>query len=317
MIFVAGLVLMFALRQRYDSPWDTASAGPVDAPPDTLRPGMAGAVAANGGTTLQHAMATIFALADRGVVTITEEPHKWGQRYFTLHRRRVTDPLAPEEDVALNLVFRQKGAEEDAVALTKARTRLLGRLREFKRAVTQELRGLGLVDDERMRLRTHYLGFSVTLLMLAVLLVVPAVFLVSRYGGWPFLIAGAVGLVSAIGFIFYGSLTPLSNEGVRRAERWRAYQKHLKDVARERAHLSSDSPSRLLPFAVALGLAGAWSKYMKNHPTGIPPWFRALAVSDDDSGFSAFVAAGGAPADGGAGGGGAGGAAGGGGSGAG
>jgi hypothetical protein len=143
------------------------------------------------------------------------------------------------------------------------------------------------------------------------------VFLVSRYGGWPFLIAGAVGLVSAIGFIFYGSLTPLSNEGVRRAERWRAYQKHLKDVARERAHLSSDSPSRLLPFAVALGLAGAWSKYMKNHPAGIPPWFRALAVSDDDSGFSAFVAAGGAPADGGAGGGGAGGAAGGGGSGAG
>ena len=73
-----------------------------------------------------------------------------------------------------------------------------------------------------MRLRARYLGFSITLLILAGLLVVPAAFLVSRYEGWPFLIAGAVGLVSAIGFIFYGSLTPLSNEGVRRAERWGA-----------------------------------------------------------------------------------------------
>jgi hypothetical protein len=313
-VLVAGLLFMFALRQSYDAPWGTADAGPLDALPDTLRPGVAGAVAANGGTTLQHAMATIFALADRGIVTITEEPRKWGQRQFTLHRRRTTDPLAPEEDAALTLVFRHKGAEEDAVTLTKARTRLTRRLGDFKRAVKQELRGLGLVDDERMRLRTRYLGFSIALLMLAVLLVVPAALLVSRYDGWPFVIAGAVGLVSVIGFIFYGLLTPLSNEGVRRAERWRTYRKHLRDVARERVRLTSDSPSRLLPFAVALGLASAWSKYMKNHPTGTPPWFRALALSGDDTGFCAFVAAG---ADGGGGGAGAGGAAGGGGSGAG
>ena len=316
-VLFSGLLFMFALRQSYDGPWGIAHAGPVDAPPDTLRPGLAGAVAANGGTTLQHAMATIFALADRGIVTITEEPRTWGQRHFTLHRRRHSQPLAPEEDAALTLVFRHKGAEEDTVTLTKARTRLARRLGDFKRAVTLELRGLGLVDDERMRLRTRYLGFSIALLMLAGLLVVPAAFLVSRYEGWPFLIAGAVGLVSMIGFIFFGSLTPLSNEGVRRAERWRTYRKHLKDVARERVHPTSDSPSRLLPFAVALGLASAWSKYMKNHPTGTPPWFRALALSGDDTGFSAFVAAGGAGADGGAGGAGAGGAAGGGGSGAG
>jgi hypothetical protein len=319
-IVVAGLLFMFALRQSYDRPWGTAHTGPVDAPPDTLRPAIAGALLANGGTSLQHAMATIFALADRGVVTITEEPRKWGQRHFTMHRRRAAHALAPEEEVALNLAFRHKfrtGAEEDAVALTKARTRLAGRLGDFKRAVNQELRALGLVDDERMRLRARYLGFSIALLILALLLLVPAGFLVTRFSGWPFLIAGAVGLVSVIGFIFYGSLSPLSNEGVQRAERWRAYQKHLKDVARERVHLTSASPSRLLPFAVALGLAGAWSKYMKNHPTGIPPWFRALAVSGDDSGFCAFVAAGGAGADGGAGGGGGGGAAGGGGSGAG
>ena len=313
-LLAAGLLFMFALRQSYDRPWDAAPVEPVAALPDTLRPAMAGAVAANGGTTLQHAMATIFALADRGVVTITEEPRTWGRRRFTLQRHSGTHRLAPEEDVALTLAFRDKSAGEDAVTLSKARSRLAARPGAFRRTVTQELRGLGLVDDERMRLRTRYRRVSTVLLMLACVLVVPATLLVSRYGAWPFAIAGAAGLLSMIGFIFRSSLTPLSNEGARRAERWRAYRKHLKDVARERAHLASDTPSRLLPFAVALGLAGTWSKYMRNHPTGNPPWFRALALSGDDGGFYEFVAAG---ADGGAGGGGTGGAAGGGGSGAG
>ena len=96
LVFAVGLVFLFALRQRYDSPQGTGSTGAtVETPPDTLRPGVAGAVASNGGVTLQHAMATLFALADRGVVTIAEEPRKWGQRNFTLHRRQTNQPLAP------------------------------------------------------------------------------------------------------------------------------------------------------------------------------------------------------------------------------
>ena len=316
-LLAAGLLFMFALRQGYDRPWDVLPAGSVAALPDTLRPAMAGAVAKNGSTTLQHAMATIFALADRGIVTITEEPRRWGQRHFTLQRTGGTHRLAPEEEAALALAFPHKGAGDAAVALSKARTRLAARPGAFRRAIEHELRSGGLIDDERMRLRRRYRRFSIALLFLTCVVVVPAPLLISRYAGWPFLIAGALGLLSMIGFLFFSSVTPLSNEGARRAERWRAYRNHLKDVARERAHLASDAPSRLLPFAVALGLAGGWSKYMKNHPTGNPPWFRALAIAGDDGGFYDFVAAGGAGADGGAGGGGAGGAAGGGGSGAG
>ena len=263
-------------------------------------------------------MASLFALADRNVVTISEEPRKWGQRNFTLHRRPGGQTLAPEETAVLDLAFRHKGQALDQVSLTQARTRIASRLREFKTAVNQELRTLGMLDDERMRVRARYLGFAIAFLLIAGLLVIPAAFLARQYDAWPFLIVGAVAAVAIVGFIFYGALTPLSNEGVRRAARWRAYQRHLKEVARERVHLTSDSPARLLAFAVALGLASAWSKYLKNHPVGVPPWFRALAVSGDDGGFPAFIAAGGAGADGGAGGGaGAGGAAGGGGSGAG
>ncbi len=320
LVLAGGLIFMFGLRQRYDSPHNDRFEGTVEMLPDTSRPGVAGALAANGSITLQQAMATLFALADRGGVTITEEPRKWGQRNFTLHRRKTNHALAPEDTVVLDLAFRHKGQALDEVSLTQARNRIASRLRDFKAALNQELRTLGMLDDERMRVRARYLGFAIAFVLIGGLLVIPAAFLARQYDAWPFLVVGAVAAIGIVGFIFYGALTPLSNEGVRRAGRWRAYQRHLKDVARERVHLTSDSPSRLLPFAVALGLAAAWSKYLKNHPVGVPPWFRALAVSGDDGGFPAFIAAGGAGTDGGAGGGGgagAGGAAGGGGSGAG
>jgi hypothetical protein len=135
-----------------------------------------------------------------------------------------------------------------------------------------------------------------------------------RFAGWGLLPAAALAALAILAFIFYGSLTPLSNEGLKRRDAWGAYQKHLRNVARDRAQLARSSPSQLLPFAVALGLAGVWSKFIKHHPEDVPPWFRT--ISADGSAFPAFVAAGGAEASGG-GAGGAGGAAGGGGSGAG
>ena len=94
------------------------------------------------------------------------------------------------------------------------------------------------------------------------------------------------------------SLTPLSNEGSRRAEAWRAYQKQLKAIARDESRVPPLPRSRLLPFAVALGLAGAWSRYLKHHPGEVPDWFRGMSA--DEAAFPAFIAAGGAHASGGA-----------------
>ena len=45
-------MFMFGLRQRYDSPPTTASMEPLEMLPDTLRPGIAGALAANGSISL-------------------------------------------------------------------------------------------------------------------------------------------------------------------------------------------------------------------------------------------------------------------------
>jgi hypothetical protein len=316
-VFLAGLVLMFALYQRYDSPArDGHTTSAIAGPPDQSRPAIAGAIASNGRVSMEHAMAALFSLADRGAVTITEEPRRWGQRQFTLHRRRTDVPQAPEEAALLELAFRSKEGNEASAPLNTARSRIQKRIREFQKPVLQELRALDLVDEDRSRVRSRFLVLSTGLLIVAVALAAPAAYLSRDYGGWPFLVAASVAAVAIVGFIFYGALTPLSNEGVRRAEGWRAFQAHLRDVARDRAHAARESPSQLLPFAVALGLAGAWAKYVKHHPHGVPTWFQALAAGSDEGGFPAFIAAGGA-SHGSGGGAGTGGAAGGGGSGAG
>jgi hypothetical protein len=172
--------------------------------------------------------------------------------------------------------------------------------REFSAVVRRELAGSGAFDSERLRVRVRYRTVAIVLLIVAALLTIPAGVLASEYAGWPFLIPGAIATVAVAGFIFYGALTPLSNEGVRRAEEWRAFKRHLRDVARSRAHLTTDSPTRFLPFAVALGLASAWSKFMKHHHAAVPAWFQSL-TSADDGAFPAFIVAGGAGADGGGG----------------
>jgi Predicted membrane protein (DUF2207) len=225
-------------------------------------------------------------------------------------------PQAPEEAALLELAFRSKEGNEASAPLNTARSRIQKRIREFQKPVMQELRALDLVDEDRSRVRSRFLVLSTGLLIVAVALAAPAAYLSRDYSGWPFLVAASVAAVAIVGFIFYGALTPLSNEGVRRADGWRAFQAHLRDVARDRAHAARESPSQLLPFAVALGLAGAWAKYVKHHPQVVPTWFQALAAGGDEGGFPAFIAAGGA-SHGSGGGAGAGGAAGGGGSGAG
>ena len=70
---------------------------------------------------------------------------------------------------------------------------------------------------------------------------------------------------------------------------------------REGSRRSAFRSSRALPYAVALGLASAWAKFLKTQPHLAPTWFRALPTSTNDSAaFVAFVAYGGAGASSGA-----------------
>ena len=299
-IGLIGLMVLWALRQGYDAPpRDLPGTGDVAAAPDPLPPAIAGALASNGRPSLEHAMAALFGLAERGELEVKEEAKGvFGQRNFTLVRRHTTSPPSKHEQSAVEIAFRDKQRDETSVPLNRVRTRLTRHLGTFKKAVREEMLQAGLIDRDRQHAYRRYGAVSLAMLLVSLLAFGGMAVLVTQYQGWPMLIPAALLVVALIGFIFQAATTPLSNEGVRRRERWRAYQKHLKEVAGQKRHLTTDSPAHVLPFAVSLGLASAWAKFIQSHPVAVPAWFHAIAAHSDDGAFPAFIGAGGAAASG-------------------
>lgn len=317
LLFLVGLAVLFALHQNYDRPpGDVQPSRTFAGPPDSAPPAIAGALTSNGQLKLEHAMGALFALASHGVLTIHEAARgALGTRKFTIARGPSTRELVPHERSLVEGIFSATAASGHEVPLDKARTHLARHFSQFKRIVEQEMRDASLLDAGRQSVRRHYNLAGVVVLMFAGILAIPLAVFAQRLGGWPFLVPGILATLGMISFVLGAAHTPLSNEGVRRAAAWRGYRKQLrqvpKDVAGREWMRHPLSPSDLVPLAVALGLAGAWSKIFKDGASPLPPWFHAASAADAHRGFVAFVGHGGAGASGG------GGAAGGGGSGAG
>jgi hypothetical protein len=298
LVLAAGVILLSAWRLSYQAPPPTTSAGfGYQQPPDDLRPAMSGVLAASGRPALEHVMASLFSLADRGVLQIEEERRLLGIRNFIVTRRAGAGPLLPHEERMLDLMFRDRSGESQAVSLTRARGRLTRRWRQLAKALEGELVSAGFLDDARRRLRRRYNLTALAFVALALGAAVPAIISIPGFGPWPLLIAAALAALALTSLIFGASVTVLSDEGVRRARLWRDYRKHLRLVAAGKEPATGISLQSALPYAIALGLASPWAKFVKTQPHLAPPWFRALPTSSADSAaFVAFISHGGAGA---------------------
>ena len=310
-VALVGLVILFGIRQNYDSPpRDPRPSRSFSGPPEMVPPAIAGALVTNGRPQLEHAMGSLFGLAAQGAIAIHEEPRgRFRQRMFTIARGRPSRPPAAHEQALLEEVFSVKAAAEGQVALDTARRHLVRHFSKFKTAVINEMTQAGLFDSGRRQVRRRYTALGASLLVVAGLAFVPIGALIDRTGPWLFAIPVTLAILGLTSLICAAAHTPLSNEGVRRADEWRAYQKQLREVSKNAAQpeivTGLRSLSDLLPFAVALGLAAAWSRIFKDRGTQLPAWFHAASSHDPNTGFAAFVGHGGAGMGGGAGGAGA------------
>ena len=154
------------------------------------------------------------------------------------------------------------------------------------------MRDQGLLDSGREGHKRRYNRVGVVFLILAVVTLAPVLLTLDRFGGWPLFIPLALALVGVTSFIFAAAETPLSNDGVRRAELWRGYQRHLRrpqDIE-PRWGGTASAEARILPYAVALGLASAWSKFMKKRGVTTPAWFHAASDHERGAAFAVFIA---------------------------
>jgi hypothetical protein len=301
-LFLAGLAILVGIRQRYDAPpGDLTPTAAWSMPPDPLSPSLAGALLSNGSANLEHAMAEIFALADRGELRIDERRASLGRRDFTITRTPSGRPLSALEGRALEIIFSGRYGREESVSLGTARSRLMRRLRQFRDVLKHEMHAEGLLDNDRQAVRGRFLRTAIGALIAAGALAIAFAPFANRFGGWPMLIPLALGLFGIVALIAYAAHTPLSNEGVRRSNSWRGFQRYLRRMARDaEAAPGRDAVSRLLPFAVALSIAPASSSYLKRQRLSAPAWFRAAGDAGDRHGaaFAAFVASGGSGASG-------------------
>jgi hypothetical protein len=248
-------------------------------------------------------MSAVFSLAERGVLDIAEEPRGRivGTRHFKVTRRNDRGPVQPHEQQILEAMFRDRSGATQATTLSQARNRLTRRWRQVAKAFEGELASAGLLDGTRRALRRRFVLTGVGCLAIAGIAAIPAILSISRFGPWPLLIPGAIAVLALVSLIVGATVTMLSDEGVRRARLWREYRKHLRQVASGKEPAAGLPLGRALPYAVALGLASAWAKFVKDQPHLAPAWFRALPGSATDSAaFVAFIAHGGAGASSGA-----------------
>ncbi|MBW8868893.1 MAG: DUF2207 domain-containing protein, partial [Acidobacteria bacterium] len=164
---LAGLALLFVVRQQYDPPpQDFSLSGHSLAPPDPLPPAIAGTLLTNGSPRLEHAMAGLFSLAERGIVRIDEQPRRLGQRQFAIVRAPKTEPTSPYDERLLEILFSPE-AHAGPVSLGKARNRLVRRFRTFKAALEPAMASAGLLDPDRQAVRQRFMQVAAGCLIVA------------------------------------------------------------------------------------------------------------------------------------------------------
>ncbi len=293
------------------------------APPSNLPPALAGALVGFGGKAgLVQAMATLFRLAQYGVIVFEEvADKKWyrGPQFVVRFQPRALDAvrLDPHEETLIDGLFTDKGRDE--IPLAELGRRLSKVVRPFAQAVEAELAARRLLDGDRVRYGGRFTRLGVVLILSLAPALIVAAFLFATYGGWVFLVPAALLLLSLVAFFMGSAYSVRSAAGEEEADAWRGFREYIKGVVKGR------EPSwdvrlfdRYFPYAAAFDVAEGWAKAFRERGGGeVPGWFRSLSAASADrmGAFVAMTAASHASTS--TGGGGAGGAGGGGGSGAG
>jgi uncharacterized protein (TIGR04222 family) len=284
LILLAGLggFVMFALSHRHPR---TDHSGIASSPPDGLRPALAGSLISMGASAgWGPVLGAVMELARRGALTV-ESVEKAG--VFKSHDVRVSRgpaPIdaAPHERVLLDLLFNDKNGPRTTVtfselARTFASSRRWKRLRE---AVGSDLRAAGLLDPDRERTRGRVMVVGLVILLASIAGFAVSAALIDQVGEPVLSLPIALLVVGVAGMITGASLSPLSEDGHRRAGRWQAFKRALGDESEASAG-SAPGAERLehwLPYAVAFGTALAWMKRLqKQGITMGPSWLAAVS----------------------------------------
>ena len=225
MILLAGIGGFAAFGMQHRSPLQGDSGRLLPEPPDSLPPDLAAVLTRAGSVTWPVALATLFGLASRGVIRIDEIDggSVFRKQDFAITPHRSVTSLRPSERALYDLLFSsRKGSRTmlkfselgGAIALSRS-------WKTFAGAVKDELREQHIFDEERGRIRRRGTIVGIFVAVSGLVLLIAAVPFVKDYGGASLMIGVATAIVGVVGISIAQSLTPLTDEAIRRASLWR------------------------------------------------------------------------------------------------
>lgn len=271
-----------------------AGSGRTYEPPADLPPAYAGALATAGGRAQwSHALATLFDLAEREIITIDEKPREglFSSRDFVVRRLSTPADLKPHERALLDLLFEEGHGMADEVRFSKLQHKVTGkRWKAYQDTLWKEMKQEGLVSEARRAAGNRLTAVGV-LVLLAGIVFFPLLFLLFDSGAAAVAVPFALLLTGLIGIILGQSVKPLTPQGVDVAAGWEAFARYLKEVSRGKAAKTRPDMFNLyLPYAAAFGLLYSWARHFaREGEASAPAWFHA-ATTDGSSSMAAFVA---------------------------
>ena len=241
-------------------------------------------------------MGTIFDLAQRGVLEISEEEGFWGSNNHVLIRKEANVSLRPHEQGLLEAVFK---TGETHLNMSEVAGRLASKNTLFDEPLEKELIQIGWLDPERKSKRKVLTASGIITMFIAI-----AFFIASLVGikivlgdlNLVTLLAALAGIgaglfLLSIGLLIYAAtfsiLTPLGEEQMAR---WKGFAEYLKQVSKgQEPAIRPDYFERYLAYAAVFGLGKKWAEYFQTlGGVPLPVWFRATAGSNAN--FGAIVA---------------------------
>jgi len=266
----------------------------VQKPPLDLPPALAGYLA-NQSVSWQHALATLFDLAERGHITIEQIREKSMLRSadFSLTLLDRPDGLRPHESALLDLLFTDKaGVSRDTITMGKMSHLITSsRWKGYTHTLEDEAEQEGLTNPLVKGKQKKAIGWGVALLILAPVLLIAGALFDALFGMWPLLLMGAIAFIGFMAVIFGASYTKLSDKGFQYATAFEPFRRFLQDVSKNKTDLPDNTYyEAYLPYATGYGLANQWVKRMgESDDPRIPAYFRA-AEADEAVNMASFIA---------------------------
>ena len=289
-----GLIALFAAARPYQRTIRKANSF-LHKPPMDLPPALAGWLF-NQTISWQHGLATLFDLAERGLIRIEETAEKkwYESNQFDVTLLNRPSNLRPHENALLDLLFTDKsGTHYDTISMSDMGKLITSsRWKKFTESLEGEAEAQGLISREAKERGKRLMIWGGVLMVLLVPLAAVVLLLGSPFGFWPLLLAGAIFMVGLFALLFGATVSPLSDRGAKLAEAFDPFRRFLDQAGKGKIDVPDPAYyEAYLPYATAFGQAQPWVKQQsKSGYNVVPAYFRGLS-DDGSANMVVFIAA--------------------------